>query len=611
MSMSIQLLGSPRVEVDGEDQGRPRGAKTWALLAVLARSEGALPRTRLAELLFSEADDPLGALRWTASQLRRLLQSSNAVAGDPMELLLPDDASVDADVLIRGRWEEALELPGLGRPLLEGVEPRAGASFELWLSGERRHLDGAASAMLHEAASALLARDEAERAVGVANRLVRLNPYDENAQVMLVRALMAAGDQTAADNRVEACRSQFLDELGVEPSPALAEAARRRATVVRASAVTLRAQLEAGQAAMSAGAVDAGLETLRGVTEGASAVNEDPLTLEALFALGVALVHTTRGTDEEAVTVLHRARNLADAIGDDATGGSACRELAYVELLRGRYDRAETWLEAGRERAAGNDTELGWIELFSGTCLSDTAHYTKGEQALRRAIELTARVGDTAGEAFATTHLCRLHVLRNELDEARSTGLRALELTDAAAWTSFRPYPETWVAAAAFELGEVEQSHQLFEHAWAMACQIGDVCWQTLALRGLGIINAERDLMAEAIGQLSEAPTHCRRLPDAYRWAEAYALEALVAVAVTTGDDRAAAWLSQLDAIASRYGFRELQARANLHRADLGDPDAWSLGALIATEIDNPHLARKVAACETVNSNTTSSSESE
>jgi DNA-binding SARP family transcriptional activator len=598
MSISIQLLGSPRVEVDGEDQGRPRGAKTWALLALLARSEGAIPRTRIAELLFSEADDPLGALRWTASQLRRLLNSSDTVVGDPMVLSLPADATVDTDVIIGGRWEDALDVSGLGRPLLEGIEPRAGASFELWLSGERRHLDGAASAMLHEAASALLARDEADRAVAVANRLVGLNPYDENAHVMLVQALVAVGDHDAADERVRICTNLFLEELDVEPSPALAEAARRRATRVRASPIMLQAQLEAGQAAMSAGVVDAGLETLRGVAEGASALKDDPLTLQALFALGVALVHTTRGTDEEAVTVLHRARDLADAIGEDSIGGSACRELGYVELLRGRYDRANTWLESGRERAAGNDTELGWIELVSGSCLSDTAHYTQGEQALRRAVELTARVGDTEGEAFATTHLCRLHVLRDELDEARVAGRRALELTDAAAWTSFRPYPETWAALAEFRHGRVDESHQLFEHAWAMACQIGDVCWQTLSLRGLGLISAERECPAEAIDQLSQAPAYCRRLPDAYRWAEAYALEALVGVAIDAEDDRASAWLAQLDTIASRHGFREFQARAHLHRADLGEDDAWKLGALIAAEIDNPLLARDVAVRE-------------
>jgi tetratricopeptide (TPR) repeat protein len=351
---------------------------------------------------------------------------------------------------------------------------------------------------------------------------------------------------------------------------------------------------------MAAGAVDAGLETLRGVVEGADALADDPLATQALFALGVALVHTTRGTDEEAVTILHRVRDLADTIDDPATGGAACRELGYVEMLRGRYDRAETWLEAARARAGGDEAELAWIELFAGSCLSDTAHYTAVEQALRRSMELTARLGDRRGEAFATTHLSRLHLLRGEIEEARETGRRAVELTEAEGWTSFGPYPEGWAALAELGHGRVDESQQLFEHAWAMACQIGDVCWQTLSLRGLGLVNAERDQWAESIDQLSEAPTHCRRLPDAYRWAEAYALEALVDVAVGAEDGRAAVWLDQLDTLAARHGFRELQVRAHLHKARLGEQDAWSLAALLADEIDNPLLVRDVAALEPV-----------
>lgn len=595
MSLSIQLLGPPRVRVHDKDQGRPRGTKTWALLALLARSGGPIPRSRIAQLLFPEADDPLGALRWTASQLRRLLGAADTVAGDPLALHLPADATIDVDVVLRGHWADALDLPGLGRPLVEGIDPEASASYELWLAAERRHLDGSTAALLHEAASALLARDEAEQAAEIASRLVALDPYDENAQVLLAQSLVAAGDLGAAAERVRACTTLFREELGVDPSAALAAAARRRPTPVRAGPVTLRAQLEAGQAAMAAGAVDAGLETLRGVADGASAMGDDPLTVKALFALGVALVHTTRGTDEEAITILHRTREMADATGDHARGAGACRELGYVEMLRGSYDRAEIWLTAGRERAGGDDAEMGWIELVSGSCLSDTAHYTRAEQALRRAVELTARVGDGPGEAFATTHLCRLQYLRGEMDDAAETGRRAVEVTQAEGWTSFGPYPETWVALIEFGRRHVDESHQLFEHAWAMACQIGDVCWQTLSLRGLGLVSAEQQRPTEAIEQLRAAPTHCRRMPDAYRWAEAYALEALVDVAVGVGDERAPIWLDQLDTLASRHGFRELQARAHLHRARQGDSDAWSLAALLVAEIDNPRLAADLA----------------
>ena len=61
----IRLLGPPAIERDGVPATPPRGRKAWALLAYLLLAERPPGRRHLAELLFDEADDPLGALRWT------------------------------------------------------------------------------------------------------------------------------------------------------------------------------------------------------------------------------------------------------------------------------------------------------------------------------------------------------------------------------------------------------------------------------------------------------------------------------------------------------------------------------------------------------------------
>ena len=81
MGLTIHLLGPPRMERDGVAVEPPRGHKPWGLLAYLVRSRVAPSRERLASLLFPEADDPLGALRWTLSALRRVL-------GQNLEFLL-------------------------------------------------------------------------------------------------------------------------------------------------------------------------------------------------------------------------------------------------------------------------------------------------------------------------------------------------------------------------------------------------------------------------------------------------------------------------------------------------------------------------------------------
>ena len=82
----MRLLGTPSIEVDGELARPPRGRKSWALLAYLLLADRPPSRTHLASLLFAEADDPLGALRWSLAELRRSLRPYAEIAGDPLTI---------------------------------------------------------------------------------------------------------------------------------------------------------------------------------------------------------------------------------------------------------------------------------------------------------------------------------------------------------------------------------------------------------------------------------------------------------------------------------------------------------------------------------------------
>ena len=73
MTVVVRLLGAPSVETDGAPTTPARGRKSWALLSLLVLSERPPTRQRLATLLFPDADDPLGALRWSLADLRRSL----------------------------------------------------------------------------------------------------------------------------------------------------------------------------------------------------------------------------------------------------------------------------------------------------------------------------------------------------------------------------------------------------------------------------------------------------------------------------------------------------------------------------------------------------------
>ncbi len=141
VAVMAQLLGPPLLTRDGVVYATPRGKKVWALFAYLALSERAPSRQLLTDLLFPDAEDPASALRWNLSELRRLLGGPDTIgSGNSVRLRLPSASSIDVHVLLDGTSAAAVELPGLGRELIEGINVEASPGFDAWLLGERRRL---------------------------------------------------------------------------------------------------------------------------------------------------------------------------------------------------------------------------------------------------------------------------------------------------------------------------------------------------------------------------------------------------------------------------------------------------------------------------------------
>jgi DNA-binding SARP family transcriptional activator len=594
MAVCVHLLGKPRIVRGGDTVPGPRGHKAWALLAYLLLADSAPTRSHLAGLLFGEADDPLAALRWNLSALRRLLPEA-ALGGDPVALRLPAGTAVDVAALVSGAAVGPDTLRDVERELLEGMAFGSSPAFEIWLETERRHLGAAAEAILREAALGRLGAGDAAGAADLAGRLVRCNPFDENFQTLLVRSLSAAGDGIGAARQVARCTELFRRELGTEPSAALAAAARTVTAAPTAAplggAAGARALLEAGEAAIGAGALDAGLQCLRRAVADARHAGDRALEARALVALGYALVHAARGRDEEASAALHEALALAQRIGLTACAAAASRELGYVEFLQGRYERAKRWLRRAGEYAAGDATEQGRIACVLGSVLTDTAEYPAALERLGAALALNRAAGDGRQAAYTLSMLGRAHLLRDELDLAGTVLEESLAAARRESWTAFTPWPGSLLADAEFAHGEVDSAAERYEHAFALGCQLGDPCWEGIAARGLARVAATRGNAEQALEWFVQARTRCTRLPDAYRWVDGYILDALCGFAVAGGLREARGWVEQLAALAARTGMRELAVRAYVHRADLGDGSALAAAQMLAAGIDNPALA--------------------
>src|ERR671911_128658 len=98
----------------------------------------------------------------------------------------------------------------------------------------------------------------------------------------------------------------------------------------------------------------------------------------------------------------------------------------------------------------------------------------------------------------------------------------------------------------------------LFRSAFTIGRQIGDPCWESLGARGLGLVAARRGDLERGLSLLTEAPRICRRLPDTYKWIEAYGIDALCSTAVEHDLSSAPRWVEELQQVAGSAGFREL-----------------------------------------------------
>jgi DNA-binding SARP family transcriptional activator len=230
--MRVRLLGPVDVVVDG--QPRPvRGPRRKAVLAVLALHRGEIVSTdRIADVLWGDQPPatPVNTLQSHISYLRRVLGSRDAIVPHPPGYLL-DPARVSTDVaeaekLIR----EGRDARGpLGTPLLRDAlalwrgRPLADMVPAPWLDEQAGRLEQLRAVGLRTLAERQLAIGDHAESVAALETLVGSHPLDEQACALLMLGLYRCGRQAEALAAYRRLRRALLDELAVDPSPALRE----------------------------------------------------------------------------------------------------------------------------------------------------------------------------------------------------------------------------------------------------------------------------------------------------------------------------------------------------------------------------------------------------
>jgi len=225
------------------DEGRELtlgGAKQRALLAVLLlRANEDVATARLVDELWGEQPPATAAkaVQVYVSQLRKLLGPS-VVETRPTGYRL----AVARDALDRERFEDLLER---GRELVaEGAEveavdvlrqalalwrgpPLADFAYEAFAQNEIGRLEGLRLAALELRLQADLALGRAAEVVGELQGLVHDHPLRETLRRLLMLALYRSGRQADALTVYQEGRAALVEELGLDPSPALQQLERQ------------------------------------------------------------------------------------------------------------------------------------------------------------------------------------------------------------------------------------------------------------------------------------------------------------------------------------------------------------------------------------------------
>lgn len=231
--LSVAVLGSVRVHRDGVPCP-VRGRRQRALVAALAvRHPRAVPVEALVDAVWDD-EPPAGArstLQTYVSRLRGVL-GDDAIIHDPAGYRFGTGTVVDLHAaradLVDGRELLATDPPAAARRLAgaldrwDGVALAEVADVE-WFQPTVAGLQELHDALATTLADALVRSGRAPEAVESLEASVHTNPFDEHAQLLLVRALADAGRATDALRAAERYRTRLREETGLDPGPELAD----------------------------------------------------------------------------------------------------------------------------------------------------------------------------------------------------------------------------------------------------------------------------------------------------------------------------------------------------------------------------------------------------
>jgi PAS domain-containing protein len=169
-----------------------------------------MPKERMAELLWGDRGDTQArsSLRQALRELRLAINGSKTfIFSDREHIWVASDCQIEDSVNLAAEPKDAFED-------LDNITPE----FDDWLCAERDRRKTAQIATLQAEAEGLLAKGLAAESSVVLDQIQILDPCNEDALRLGMKASIHRGHPSAAVRRYEVVAAALKEELGVEPS---------------------------------------------------------------------------------------------------------------------------------------------------------------------------------------------------------------------------------------------------------------------------------------------------------------------------------------------------------------------------------------------------------
>jgi hypothetical protein len=181
---------------------------------------------------------------------------------------------------------------------------------------------------------------------------------------------------------------------------------------------------------------------------------------------------------------------------------------------------------------------------------------------------------------------------------AAAAAEHSIDICDQERWNAFVPWPQALRAHCLAATGRRSEARDDAESAFALACQLGDPCWEGMAGRALALLALHAGDAGAAGKWITDARRRCDRLPDRYVWVSGFVALGHLEIAATQQHELVMPLARRLYQDGLRADLPEFIAWALIYQAEAGDLTNLPLARTLAAGIVNPALQARVTALE-------------